>query len=92
MSVFFPCQVGYQNFLQLNYVDKFLSEIHLRFRDQYKNELKFAADGEYKKFAVCYEDTLRQVETEAREQKAKPQGDEVVPGLGQIQENGLFFD
>ncbi|OQV14034.1 hypothetical protein BV898_11805 [Hypsibius exemplaris] len=64
--------VGYQNFLQLNYVDKFLSEIHLRFRDEYKNDLKFATRGEYKKFAICYEEVLTAVEEGAREQNARP--------------------
>lgn len=31
--------VAYQKILQLGYVDKFLSDIHLEFRDKYKNEL-----------------------------------------------------
>ena len=32
--------VVYQKILQLNYVDKFLSDIHLEFRDKFKNELE----------------------------------------------------
>lgn len=31
--------VAYQKILQLSYVDKFLNDIHLQFRDKYKNEL-----------------------------------------------------
>jgi len=31
--------VGYQNILQLSYIDKFLSDIQLQFRDRYKNRL-----------------------------------------------------
>lgn len=31
--------VAFQKILQLAYVDKFLSDIHLEFRDKYKNEL-----------------------------------------------------
>ncbi|GLV35247.1 Signal recognition particle receptor alpha [Carabus blaptoides fortunei] len=31
--------VAYQKILQLSYVDKFLNDIHLEFRDKYKNEL-----------------------------------------------------
>lgn len=31
--------VAYQKILQLSYVDKFLNDIHLEFRDRYKNEL-----------------------------------------------------
>lgn len=32
--------VAYQKILQLSYVDKFLNDIHLEFRDRYKNELQ----------------------------------------------------
>ncbi|XP_055679233.1 signal recognition particle receptor subunit alpha homolog [Lutzomyia longipalpis] len=32
--------VAFQKILQLGYVDKFLSDIHLEFRDKYKNELR----------------------------------------------------
>lgn len=35
--------VAYQKILQLGYVDKFLSDIHLEFRDKYKNELNAVA-------------------------------------------------
>lgn len=31
--------VAFQKILQLSYVDKFLDDIHLEFRDRYKNEL-----------------------------------------------------
>nr|XP_022899959.1 signal recognition particle receptor subunit alpha homolog [Onthophagus taurus] len=36
--------VVYQKILQLSYVDKFLNDIHLEFRDKYKNDL---SDGKY---------------------------------------------
>lgn len=32
--------VAFQKILQLAYVDKFLSDVHLEFRDKYKNELR----------------------------------------------------
>lgn len=32
--------VAYQRILQLSYVDKFLNDVHLEFRDKYKNELQ----------------------------------------------------
>jgi len=32
--------VAYQKILQLSYVDKFLNDIHLEFRDRFKNELE----------------------------------------------------
>lgn len=35
--------VAFQKILQLSYVDKFLSNIHLEFRDKYKNELESAS-------------------------------------------------
>lgn len=31
--------IAYQKILQLSYVDKFLNDIHLEFRDKYKNDL-----------------------------------------------------
>lgn len=34
--------VAYQRILQLSYIDKFLNDIHLEFRDKYKNELQGA--------------------------------------------------
>lgn len=33
-------QVGYQNILQLSYIDKLLTDIQLEFRDRYKNRLE----------------------------------------------------
>lgn len=33
-------QVGFQNILTLTYVDKFIDDVQLRFRDRYKNELE----------------------------------------------------
>lgn len=50
--------VAYQKILQLSYVDKFLSDIHLEFRDKYKNDLAdvkglpfshFDFDGDYQR-------------------------------------------
>lgn len=32
--------VAYQKILQLSYVDKFLNDIHLEFRDKYKTDLQ----------------------------------------------------
>ncbi|GAU96860.1 hypothetical protein RvY_08236 [Ramazzottius varieornatus] len=63
--------VGYQKFLQLNYVDKFLTEIQLRFRDEFKNELQAGNYGEYKRFEECYKEVLRQVEEQTRAEGPK---------------------
>ncbi|XP_032685876.1 signal recognition particle receptor subunit alpha homolog isoform X2 [Odontomachus brunneus] len=35
--------VAYQKILQLSYVDKFLNDVHLEFRDRFKNELENAS-------------------------------------------------
>lgn len=34
--------VAYQKILQLSYIDKFLNDVHLLFRDKYKDELKLS--------------------------------------------------
>lgn len=33
-------KVAYQKILQLSYVDKFLDDVHLEFRDKYKKEME----------------------------------------------------
>lgn len=43
--------VAYQRILQLSYVDKFLNDVHLEFRDKYKNDLqggRYMVDYEFK--------------------------------------------
>lgn len=35
-----PPQVGFQKILTLTYVDKFIDDVQLHFRDRYKNELE----------------------------------------------------
>lgn len=42
--------VAFQKILQLSYVDKFLSDIHLEFRDKYKNELVSRENRSYQKY------------------------------------------
>lgn len=42
--------VAFQKILQLAYVDKFLSDIHLEFRDKYKNELTATANRNFQKY------------------------------------------
>lgn len=39
-SIFFVIQVGFQKILTLTYVDKFIDDVQLHFRDRYKNELE----------------------------------------------------
>lgn len=64
--------VAYQKILQLSYVDKFLTDIHLEFRDKYKNDL---ADGRYFQdfdFMDVYNETLRWAEEWSKTQAKVP--------------------
>lgn len=57
--------VAYQKILQLSYVDKFLSDVHLEFRDKYKNEL-----SDVKGLPFCqfdFEDDYSRVLSDAEE-------------------------
>lgn len=66
--------VAYQKILQLSYVDKFLSDIHLEFRDKYKNELsagKGLLDVQFD-FADEYERVLAESEEWGRQQANIP--------------------
>lgn len=64
--------VAYQKILQLSYVDKFLNDIHLEFRDKYKNEL---ADGKHFQqfdFMNSYEKILKLCEQWSKTQAKLP--------------------
>lgn len=47
--------VAYQKILQLAYVDKFLSDVHLEFRDKYKNELVSRASRSFQEYDFLHE-------------------------------------
>lgn len=54
--------VAYQRILQLSYVDKFLNDVHLEFRDKYKNELeggRYIMDFDFKS---SFDNVLKQCE------------------------------
>ncbi|XP_065323318.1 signal recognition particle receptor subunit alpha homolog isoform X2 [Gordionus sp. m RMFG-2023] len=55
--------VAYQKILILNYLDKFLDELSLKFRDKYKNELKGLILNDYE-FNSEFEIILKVVENE----------------------------
>lgn len=64
--------VAYQKILQLSYVDKFLNDIHLEFRDKYKNEL---SDGNFFQdfnFMDIYNATLKDAEEWSKLQAKQP--------------------
>ncbi|KAF2884106.1 hypothetical protein ILUMI_22074 [Ignelater luminosus] len=54
--------VAYQKILQLSYVDKFLNDIHLEFRDKYKNDLVNASYFQEYNFTDIYNNVLRSSE------------------------------
>lgn len=46
--------VAYQKILQLSYVDKFLDDIHLEFRDKYKDVLQSDQYFMVRKITFCF--------------------------------------
>lgn len=59
--------VAYQNILKLTYIDKFLTEIQLRFRDKYKQQIQnknFNCD--FSDFQIDFNAILKECETEAK--------------------------
>ena len=59
--------VAYQNILKLSYVDKFLNEIQLRFRDKYKQEIESGRfNHDFSGFKSDFNSILKECEAEAR--------------------------
>ncbi|XP_046967837.1 signal recognition particle receptor subunit alpha homolog [Vanessa cardui] len=64
--------VAYQRILQLSYVDKFLNDIHLEFRDKYKNELQGGRHNMDFDFKTTFDNVLKQCEHWAKSQAKIP--------------------
>ncbi|XP_029038225.1 signal recognition particle receptor subunit alpha homolog isoform X2 [Osmia bicornis bicornis] len=64
--------VAYQKILQLSYIDKFLNDIHLEFRDRFKNELEKSQWFYNYEFNKNYEHVLAMAEQWARTQAKIP--------------------
>ncbi|KAJ3659069.1 hypothetical protein Zmor_010777 [Zophobas morio] len=64
--------VAYQKILQLSYVDKFLSDIHLEFRDKYKNDLANSSYFQEFEFVDNFNATLQAAEQWAKAQAKAP--------------------
>ncbi|XP_063385381.1 signal recognition particle receptor subunit alpha homolog [Cydia fagiglandana] len=64
--------VAYQRILQLSYVDKFLNDVHLEFRDKYKNELQVGHHMGDFDFKACFDAVLRGCEQWAKSQAKIP--------------------
>lgn len=63
--------VAYQKILRLSYVDKFLNDVHLVFRDRYKNELENSIWCDYE-FSKHYKRILSNSESWAKNQAKIP--------------------
>ncbi|KAL0267195.1 UNVERIFIED_CONTAM: hypothetical protein PYX00_009541 [Menopon gallinae] len=64
--------VAYQKILQLSYVDKFLNDVHLLFRDRYKDDLKLNRYFQEFDFGQYYHKALTAAEQWGREQSKIP--------------------
>lgn len=64
--------VGFQKILQLSYVDKLLDDVHLEFRDQYKNELGSDLHLYDYNFESTYHELLKQAEEWSKVQACIP--------------------
>lgn len=64
--------VAYQKILQLSYVDKFLNDIHLEFRDRFKNELERSNWFTHFEFEPVYRVLLEKAEQWSRIQAKLP--------------------
>ncbi|KPJ13998.1 Signal recognition particle receptor subunit alpha [Papilio machaon] len=64
--------VAYQRILQLSYVDKFLNDVHLEFRDKYKNELQTGRYNSDYEFKMCFDKVLKECENWAKSQAKIP--------------------
>ncbi|XP_045536778.1 signal recognition particle receptor subunit alpha [Papilio machaon] len=64
--------VAYQRILQLSYVDKFLNDVHLEFRDKYKNELQTGHYNSDYEFKMCFDKVLKECENWAKSQAKIP--------------------
>lgn len=66
--------VAYQKILQLSYIDKFLSDVHLEFRDKYKNELNGGVARSFANYTFVdeYNDILSESEQWAKLQATMP--------------------
>ncbi|XP_049290950.1 signal recognition particle receptor subunit alpha homolog [Anopheles funestus] len=65
--------VAFQKILQLSYIDKFLSDVHLEFRDRYKNDLRVDNRnyGDFD-FSAEYRRILERAEKWGRQQATMP--------------------
>ena len=67
--------MAYQKILQLSYIDKFLSDIQMEFRNKYKDELDrgvLAGLGNFSDFNERFHQILYDVEQSSRQEAKAP--------------------
>lgn len=64
--------VAYQKILQLSYVDKFLNDVHLEFRDKYKNDLQHSKHFQDFEFNDSFHAVLKAAEIWGKQQARIP--------------------
>lgn len=69
-------QVAYQKILQLSYVDKFLNDIQLEFRDKYKDDLSHGNLSRNFDFTETFQRMLRVQEDESKQEAKAPKWEE----------------
>ena len=65
-------QVAYQKILQLSYIDKFLNDIQLQFRNKYKDDLKLGKISRNFDFDDDFQQILQQAETMSKKVAKAP--------------------
>lgn len=65
-------QVAYQKILQLSYIDKFLNDIQLEFRNKYKDDLTHGNVSRNYDFTETFQLILRQREEESKLEAKAP--------------------
>ena len=63
--------MAYQKILQLSYIDKFLNDIQLEFRDKYKDELDVGSVCGSFDFSSDYQRILFKTEQEVKKEASK---------------------
>ncbi|ELT96962.1 hypothetical protein CAPTEDRAFT_206153 [Capitella teleta] len=65
--------VAYQKILQLSYVDKFLNEIQMEFRNKYKDDLQVGKiSRNFTDFEATFQRILKETEAASREEAKAP--------------------
>ena len=90
MFLYFLLQVGYQNILQLSYIDKLLSDIQLKFRDRYKNRLEhdlfssFDFDDVFIKILMDNEESSKNKKLEMKSFEDSNKAKKIIKQRGQL--------